>query len=184
MGCRGSNRRGGLAMLWQTGRYCGRIVAIGLALGATTAARAGEVRFTLTNPAPQPVATVARVSLPVPPGALPPQPPARVLLGGKPLPAQARVITRHPDSAPARHARLPREPGRRKVGRGPPGSALPSARWARHTCHRPLAGGESTASNCAAPMARSNRHRSVWRKPRKSLHAGHRIWTVFHLAAV
>jgi hypothetical protein len=89
-------------MLWQTGRYCGRIVAIGLALGATTAARAGEVRFTLTNPAPQPVATVARVSLPVPPGALPPQPPARVLLGGKPLPAQARVITRHPDGAPRR----------------------------------------------------------------------------------
>jgi len=62
-------------------------------------ANAGEVRFTISNPAPLPAATVARVSLPVPAGLIPGRPPAEALLGGKAVPVQAKVITRHPDGS-------------------------------------------------------------------------------------
>ncbi len=90
-------------MEWQTGwHFGGWVMALGVALGATAAAGAEEIRFTVKNPATRPVATVARVSLPVPKGALPKRPPARVLLGGKVLSAQESVITHHPDGSPRR----------------------------------------------------------------------------------
>ncbi|NQT12873.1 MAG: hypothetical protein HQ582_08990 [Planctomycetes bacterium] len=66
---------------------------------AISSASAREVQFTISNPAPLPVTTVARVSLPVPAGFIPDRPPTQVLLGGKAVSVQARVITRHPDGS-------------------------------------------------------------------------------------
>lgn len=60
---------------------------------------AGKVRFTISNPAALPAATVARVSLPIPPGLLPGPPPAEAILDGKALSVQSRVLTRHPDGS-------------------------------------------------------------------------------------
>lgn len=62
-------------------------------------ASAGEVLFTISNPSPLPLATVARVSLPVPAGFIPGQPPAHAFLGGKTVAVQAREITRHSDGS-------------------------------------------------------------------------------------
>ncbi len=58
-----------------------------------------EVPFTISNPASLPVDTVVRVSLPVPAGAIPGEPPAEAMIDGKAVAVQARVITRHPDSS-------------------------------------------------------------------------------------
>ena len=49
-------------------------------------AAAGEVRFSVSNPAPLPVATVARVSLPVPAGLIPGKPPTDLMLDGEAVP--------------------------------------------------------------------------------------------------
>ncbi|MFZ2643250.1 MAG: hypothetical protein WA117_19815 [Verrucomicrobiia bacterium] len=70
-----------------------------LILLAIPPARAGEVRFTISNPAALPVATVARVSLPVPSGLLAGSPPGEAILDGKTVPVQAKVVTRHPDGS-------------------------------------------------------------------------------------
>lgn len=66
---------------------------------AWSPARAGEVRFTISNPAALPVVTVARVALPVPAGWLAGSPPAEVILDGKTVSVQAKVVTRHPDGS-------------------------------------------------------------------------------------
>ena len=66
---------------------------------AVSTAGAGEVQFRIFNPAPVPVAAVARISLPVPAGLIPGRPPRQVLLNGEALPAQAKVITRHADGS-------------------------------------------------------------------------------------
>jgi hypothetical protein len=60
---------------------------------------AQEVPFTISNPASRPVDTVVRISLPVPAGWIPGQPPAEALLEGAPVTVQARGITCHPDGS-------------------------------------------------------------------------------------
>ena len=74
-----------------------------LAIGAAwcTAALAAEVNFTVSNASKQPRHEVVRVSLPLPRAALKGAA-GRVTLDGKPLPAQARVITTHPDGSARR----------------------------------------------------------------------------------
>ncbi len=72
--------------------------ALALMVLAMPSARAGEVRFTIRNPAAVPVATVARIALPVPAGLLAGLP-AEAILEGKRVPVQARVVTRHPDGS-------------------------------------------------------------------------------------
>ncbi len=72
---------------------------IALWLLATAAVRAGEVRFTISNPAAIPVKTVGRVSLPVPAGLLTGAPPGEALVAGQAVPVQATVVTRHPDGS-------------------------------------------------------------------------------------
>jgi hypothetical protein len=76
-----------------------RLIAAIVASLATVPAGAGEVRFTITNPASRRVVTVARVSLPVPAGLLRDMPPAEAILDGRATPVQARVLTRHPDGS-------------------------------------------------------------------------------------
>jgi hypothetical protein len=66
---------------------------------AISPARADEVGFRIHNPSVLPVATVARVCLPVPAGLLAGPAPSVALLGGKAVPVQARVVTRHPDGS-------------------------------------------------------------------------------------
>lgn len=61
--------------------------------------RAGEVRFTISNPAAVPVTTVARVSLPVPAGILTGAPPGEAIIDNKTVPVQATVVNRHPDGS-------------------------------------------------------------------------------------
>ncbi len=80
-------------------RRCLPIEICVLMIVAVSNAGAGEVRFSISNPAPLPVATVARVSLPVAAGLIPDRPPAEVLLGGETVPAQSKVITRHADGS-------------------------------------------------------------------------------------
>jgi len=72
---------------------------MGLLVMASLPAKAKEIQFTISNPSPLPVTTVARVSLPVPAGWLDGQPPAAVMLDGKTVPVQAKVVTRHPDGS-------------------------------------------------------------------------------------
>jgi len=79
------------------GCWCRRtLVLMMIALSST---RAEEIHFTIFNPASLPVSAVARVSLPVPAGRLVGEPPLEVLLDGKPVSVQTRVITRHPDGS-------------------------------------------------------------------------------------
>ncbi len=66
---------------------------------ACPALAAEEVRFTISNPARLPVATVARVSLPIPAGYLAGPPPGEAIFDGKTVPVQARPLTRHPDGS-------------------------------------------------------------------------------------
>lgn len=66
---------------------------------ACPALAAEEVRFTISNPARLPVATVARVSLPIPAGYLAGPPPGEAIFDGKAVPVQARPLTRHPDGS-------------------------------------------------------------------------------------
>lgn len=66
---------------------------------AVSAAMAGEVRFTICNPAAAPVSTVVRVSLPVPAGLLNGPPPAEAIVDDKTIPVQAIVLTRHPEGS-------------------------------------------------------------------------------------
>jgi hypothetical protein len=70
-----------------------------LTIQTVSTASAGQVHFTISNPSPLPVATVARVSLPVPAGFISGQPPAHALLAGKTVTVQAKEITRHPDGS-------------------------------------------------------------------------------------
>ena len=72
---------------------------LGLTILAAATADAGRVSFTVHNPAPLPVTTVARVALPVPQGVIPGQVPTQASLGGKRVEVQARGITRHPDGS-------------------------------------------------------------------------------------
>ncbi len=74
------------------------LILLALAI-SPLAARAGEVRFTISNPAAVPVATVARVSLPVPAGLLAGPPPGEAVIEGQTVPVQATVVTRHPDGS-------------------------------------------------------------------------------------
>jgi len=64
-----------------------------------SSAGADQIHFTISNPAAIPVTTVVRVSLPIPRGRLVGAPPSEVVLDGKSVPVQARVITRHPDGS-------------------------------------------------------------------------------------
>ena len=76
---------------------------------------------------PQPVATVARVSLPSPPEDLPRSRQHGCSLGASRC-LRRRVITRHPDGAPRRvMPQLPREPGRGELVEGLYGSGDPQA---------------------------------------------------------
>ena len=58
-----------------------------------------ELRFSVANPGGRAVQTVARVSMPVPPQMLRGEPSGTVTLNDAPVPAQGRVITRHPDGS-------------------------------------------------------------------------------------
>jgi len=73
-------------------------VLLALAISPSSV-RPAEVRFTISNPAATPVTAVARVSLPVPAGLLADAPPTEAVIGGKRVPLQATVITRHPDGS-------------------------------------------------------------------------------------
>jgi len=64
-----------------------------------SSASADLIHFAISNPAAIPVTTVVRVSLPIPRGRLVGAPPSEVVLDGKAVPVQARVITRHPDGS-------------------------------------------------------------------------------------
>ena len=81
---------------WKFPSLSGLLVLLVLAVWP---ARAGEVRFTVSNPAAMPVTTVARVSLPVPAGVLAGSPPGEAVIAGKTMPVQASVVTRHPDGS-------------------------------------------------------------------------------------
>ena len=61
----------------------GPAAAIVLTMLTASVASAGEVRFTISNPAPLRVATVVRVSLPVPEGFIAGEAPAKALVGGR-----------------------------------------------------------------------------------------------------
>ncbi|MFW5869243.1 MAG: hypothetical protein ACOCX2_15565, partial [Armatimonadota bacterium] len=67
-------------------------------LTLTTIGGAAEMQFTVENPAEVPRQTVARISLPVPAGEIAEAPSAFALKGAG-GPAQAHVITRHPDGS-------------------------------------------------------------------------------------
>ena len=74
-------------------------VAMAWTVLAVSSAGAAEVRFTISNPARVAVDAVARVSLPVPAGLIPGPAPAASMVGGKSVPVQAKVVTRHPDGS-------------------------------------------------------------------------------------
>jgi hypothetical protein len=74
-------------------------VPLVLLMLAVSPAKAGEIRFTIHNPAAVPVTAVARVALPIPAGLLPGAPPAEAILEGKSVAVQTRVVTRHPDGS-------------------------------------------------------------------------------------
>ncbi len=77
--------------------------ATALILSVAIQGGADPMQFTVTNPADSAQQTVARVSLPVPPGALADAPDAvSVSDGDRHVSAQARVITRHPDGSARR----------------------------------------------------------------------------------
>ena len=77
---------------------CMLVLAVAWMISAAQAVAEG-VRFTVTNPASVAVRTVARVALPLPTGMFPEAPPSQAVVGGKIMPVQARVITRHPDGS-------------------------------------------------------------------------------------
>ena len=66
---------------------------------AVQAAAAPTLNFSLRNERESPLEEVARVSLPVPAGLIPSQPPQFVASGARRIAAQADVITRHPDGS-------------------------------------------------------------------------------------
>ena len=81
---------------------CGLVAClVALALAWTPLAvlpsAAEGVQFTVTNPAAAPLRSVARLSLPVPAGLIPGEPPAQAMIAGEAVAVQATVITRHPD---------------------------------------------------------------------------------------
>ena len=80
------------------------IVALLLAALAAAAAdvELKHVAFTVRNPGDRPLQTVARVSLPVPGGLITGEPPTAATLDGEAVPAQATVITTHPDGSARR----------------------------------------------------------------------------------
>ncbi len=71
-------------------------------LPASAAADTEAVTFTITNPSALPVQTVARMSLPIPPGLIAEAPPAAVRIGADTVAAQARRVTSHPDGSARR----------------------------------------------------------------------------------
>ncbi len=74
------------------------MLATTILLTLTTIGGAAEMQFTVKNPAEVAQRTVARIALPVPAGEITDAPEA-VALRGAGAPAQANVITRHPDGS-------------------------------------------------------------------------------------
>ena len=77
-------------------------LALVLLTTLVTAASAGEVRplsFALRNERETPAAELVRVSLPVPAGQIPGSPAQFIVHGAQPIPAQATILTRHPDGS-------------------------------------------------------------------------------------
>ncbi|MFO8082330.1 MAG: hypothetical protein R6V07_18770, partial [Armatimonadota bacterium] len=89
------------------------MLATTIFLTLTTIGGAAEMQFTVKNPAEVAQRTVARIALPVPAGEITDAPEA-VALRGAGVPAQANVITRHPDGSVRRMMlSVPVELGRR-----------------------------------------------------------------------
>ncbi|NLF19744.1 MAG: hypothetical protein GX595_21135 [Lentisphaerae bacterium] len=118
-------------------------VAALVLITALAAAAGPAVDFEVVNPSRIPARTIATLSLPLPAGGFPGEPPAQVLLDGSPCPAQARVLSRHPDGSPRRvMLAFPVDlgPGQRCRGRyepssrpatasAPAGEALTTGAW-------------------------------------------------------
>ena len=79
--------------------WLGLAAAIALAMLTVSSANAGQVRFTISNPAPLPMTSIVRVSLPVPEGIIAGETPVTALVGGKAVRVQAWAITRHGDGS-------------------------------------------------------------------------------------